>query len=192
MELRAATGQRHTTTGSTQIFMRTRDGVKTSGAFQIAPKTTGLQGSIMSVGLLADRGNIIAFRSSGGTIINERTGAERSGGFVQAEDRHISKGSDCDRRNQDVGKSTSDSPRDVRKHKLRHLEPCLCCQAEIVVEQLELTLLPSRELLAVVAAYVPRTERAPNHESSLGGVSKFSTDHMFMGEDGTPAAIFSW
>ena len=42
VELTLATGQRFTTTGSTQIFMRTRDGVNVSGDFQTDPKTTGL------------------------------------------------------------------------------------------------------------------------------------------------------
>ena len=50
MELWSATGQRFTTTGSTQNFMRTRDGVSVSDDFQIAPKTTGLQRSKMLVG----------------------------------------------------------------------------------------------------------------------------------------------
>ena len=30
---------------------------------------------------------------------------------------------------------------------------------------------------------------SPHHESSLGGVSKFATDYMFMGGDGTPITI---
>ena len=51
---------------SAQICMRTHDGVNLSGGFQIAPKTSGLQKLIMSVGQVADRSNIIAFRSSGG------------------------------------------------------------------------------------------------------------------------------
>ena len=52
--------------------------------FQIAPKNTGLQRSIISVGQVCDRGNIITFRSTGGTILNEFTGNriefERAGG----------------------------------------------------------------------------------------------------------------
>ena len=42
--------------------------------FQIAPKNTGLQRSIISVGQMCDRRNIITFRSTGGTILNEFTG----------------------------------------------------------------------------------------------------------------------
>ena len=66
VDLRSATKQ--------QIFMRTRDGVNVSGAFRIAPKTTSLQRSTVSVGQVADRGNIIVFRSSGGTTFNDMTG----------------------------------------------------------------------------------------------------------------------
>ena len=38
VDLRSATGPRFTTTGSTQIFMRTRRGVNVSGDFQIGPR----------------------------------------------------------------------------------------------------------------------------------------------------------
>ena len=37
---------------------------------------------------------------------------------------------------------------------------------------------------------VPRKE-SPHHESSPGGVSKFATDYMFMGEHGTPITILA-
>ena len=32
---------------------------------------------------------------------------------------------------------------------------------------------------------------SPHHDASLGGVSKFDTDNMFMGEDGTPITILA-
>ena len=51
--------------------MRTRDGVNVAGDFLIAPKDTGLQRSIIPVGQVCDTGNIITFRSTGGTILNE-------------------------------------------------------------------------------------------------------------------------
>ena len=54
--------------------LRTRDAVNVASDFQIAPKNTGLQRSIISVGQVCDRGNIITFRSTGGTILNEFTG----------------------------------------------------------------------------------------------------------------------
>ena len=34
-------------------------------------------------------------------------------------------------------------------------------------------------------------KESPHHESSPGGVSKFATDYMFMGEDGTPITILA-
>ena len=34
-------------------------------------------------------------------------------------------------------------------------------------------------------------EESPHHESSPGGVSKFATDFLFMGEDGTPIIILA-
>ena len=40
------------------------------GDFQIAPKDTGQQRSIISVGQVCDSGNIITFRSTGGTILD--------------------------------------------------------------------------------------------------------------------------
>ena len=33
---------------------------------------------------------------------------------------------------------------------------------------------------------MPSVKESPHHESSPGGASKFATDNMFMGEDGTP------
>ena len=50
IELRSATGHQFTTTGNTTICLHTRDGINASGDFQIAPKNSGLQRSILSVG----------------------------------------------------------------------------------------------------------------------------------------------
>ena len=87
MELRSATGHQFTTTGNTTICLRVRDGVNVASEFQIAPKNTGLQRSIISVGQVCDRGNIITFRSAGGSILNEFTGNrikfERAGGVYR-------------------------------------------------------------------------------------------------------------
>ena len=89
VELRSATGHQFTTTGNTTICLRTRDGVNVVSDFQIAPKNIGLQSSIISVGQVCDRGNIITFRITGGTILNEFAGNriefERAGGCVSAE-----------------------------------------------------------------------------------------------------------
>ena len=45
-----------------------------SGDFQIAPRISGLQRSIISDGQVCDRGSIIKIRSIGGTILNELSG----------------------------------------------------------------------------------------------------------------------
>ena len=50
VELRSATGHEFTTTGNTTICLGTRDGINVSGDFQNAPKDTGKQRSIISVG----------------------------------------------------------------------------------------------------------------------------------------------
>ena len=87
MELRSVTGHQFTTTGNTTICLRTRNGINVAGDFQIAPKDTGLQRSIRSVGQVCDRGNIITFCSTGGTILNEFIGNriefERAGGVCR-------------------------------------------------------------------------------------------------------------
>ena len=87
MERRSATGHQFTTSGSTTICLRTRDGVNVASDFQIAPKDTGLQRSIISVGQVCDRGNIITTSSTGETILNDFTGNrtefERAGGVYR-------------------------------------------------------------------------------------------------------------
>ena len=37
----------------------------------------------------------------------------------------------------------------------------------------------------------PKGKESPHHDASPGGVSKFATDYMFMGEDGTPITILA-
>ena len=53
----------------------------------MAPRDTGLQRSITSVGKVCDKVNIITLRSTGGTILNEFTGNriefERAGGVYR-------------------------------------------------------------------------------------------------------------
>ena len=87
VELKSATGHQFTTTGNTTICSRTRVGVNVASDFQIAPKNTGLQRSIISVGHVCSRGNIITVRSTGGTIFNEFTGSliefKRAGGVYR-------------------------------------------------------------------------------------------------------------
>ena len=76
VELRSATGHQFTTTGTTTICLRTRDGVNVASDFQIAPKNTGLQRSIISVGQVCDRGNI-------DEITGNRIELERAGGVYR-------------------------------------------------------------------------------------------------------------
>ena len=83
VELRSATGHQFTTTGNTTMCLRTRVGVNVAGDFQNAPKDTGLQRSIIPVGQVCDRGNIITFRSTGGYSVSSLATAlsfERAGG----------------------------------------------------------------------------------------------------------------
>ena len=137
-ELWWATGPRFTTTGSTQIFMRARHGVNVFGDFQIAPKTTGLQGSIISVGRVADKGKIIVFHKW--TIFIEVTGNriefERVGGVCRLKDRDISTESDWERWNQDaVGLRAR--VRGLSAAQLATPGTVLDLASEIEVEQLE-------------------------------------------------------
>ena len=87
VELEWTSGRpRFITMGSTQIFMRTCRGVNVSGDLQIAPKTTGLQRSII--------GKLIVFHRSCGTLFNKVTGTqikfERAGGAYRLKGRDIS------------------------------------------------------------------------------------------------------
>ena len=123
VDIGSATGQRFTTTGSTQIFMRTRDGVNVSGDLQIAHKTGGLQRSIISVGQMADRGNIIEFRSSGGTIFKEvtdnRIEVERAGDVYRLK-AHTSAKSATGTSGTNMLMGFEQEPAGLRKHNPRH------------------------------------------------------------------------
>ena len=106
VELRSVTGHRFTTTGNTTICLRTRGDINVSGDFQVAPKETRLQRSIIPVGQVCDRGNVIVFRIAGGTILNEvtvhRLDFGRAGGSVLAESRHVGEEDVWNWRRQDV------------------------------------------------------------------------------------------
>ena len=73
------------------------------------------------------------------------------------------------------------------KRNPQDLEMCLHCRVKVTVEQHELTHLPFET--GVDTADVPRVKESPHHESSPGGVSKFTTDYVLMSEDGTPITI---
>ena len=65
----------------------------------------------------------------------------------------------------------------------------LVLPSEAAVEQHELTHLPFRNWCR---HKVPAKDKeSPHQESSPGGVSKFATDNMFMGDDGTPITILA-
>ena len=87
VELRSATGHQCTTTGNTTLSLRTRDGINVASDFQNSPKDTRLQRSIISVGQVCDKGNVVTFRSTGGTMLHEFTGNQiefdRAGGVFQ-------------------------------------------------------------------------------------------------------------
>ena len=192
MELRSATGHQFTTTGNTTNCLRTGDGVNVASDFQIATKNTGLQRSIISVGQVCDRGNIITFRSTGGMIFNEFTGNrikfERAGGvyrLIAGTTARMQSGP-CEVKvlmgiEQDAAGAAE----------AQHARPgiVLVLPSEAEVEQHELTHLPSRSWCGHCVR--AKGKESPHHESSPGGVSKFATDFMFMGEDGTPITILA-
>ena len=193
MELRSATGHQFTTTGNTTICLRTRVGINVAGDFQIAPKHTGLQRSIISVGQVCDRGNIIKFRWTGGTILNEFTGNriefERLGGVyrLRADTSAKTKSGTGGVKvlmgfEQDTASAVEAQP--VRPGNV----PVLPSESE--VEKHELTHLPFRNW----CRHCVRAEgkESLHHESSPGGVSKFATDYMFMGEGWNANHHSSW
>ena len=152
--------------------------------FQVAPKNTGLQRSIFSVGQVCDRGNIISFRSTGGTILNEFTGNrlefERAGGLyrlITGTSARMQSGPGEAKVlmgfEQDAAGTAEAQPGRPG------IVPVLPSEAE--VEQHEFTHLPFRSWCRHCVR--AKGKESPHHESSPGGVSKFATDYMFMGED---------
>ena len=190
VERRSATGHQFTTTGNTTIYLRIRDGVNVASDFQIAPKNTGLQRSITSLGRVCDRGHIITFRSTGGTILNEFTGNriefERAGGvypLIAGPSARMQCGPGKVKVLMGFEQDTAGAA------EAQHARPgiVLVLPSEAEVEQHEFTHLPFRSWCRHCARAKGR--ESPHHESSPGGVSKFATDCMFMGEDGTPITI---
>ena len=162
--------------------MRTRDGVNVSGGFQIAPKTTGLQKSIMSVGQVADIDNIIAFRSSSGTISNERAGGrievEAFGGVYSL------KADTYGRRAHATGLTKMLIVLGLESAEPAEAPPAApetvpVLPSESEVQEHELTHLPLRCWCRHCVR--AKGKESPRHESSPGGVSKCATDYMFNG-----------
>ena len=124
-------------------------------------------------GQVCDRGNIITFRSIGGTILNEFTGHriefERAGGVYR-----LIAGTSAKRDAAGTAEAQPASPGIV---------PVLASDA--LVEQHELTHLPFRSWCRHCVR--AKGKESPHHESSPGGVSKFATE----GEDGTPIIILA-
>ena len=192
VELRSATGHQFTTTGNTTICLRTRHGVNVASDFQIAPKNTGFQRPIISVGQVCDRGSIVTFRSAGGTILNESTGHqiefERTGGVC----RLIASTSARMQSGPGEAKVLMCFERDAAgAAEAQPARPGIVpvSPSEAEVKQHELTHLPFRSWWRQCVR--AKGKESPHHESNPSGVSKFATDCMFMGEDGTPITILA-
>ena len=179
VELISATGHQFMTTGNTTICLRTRDGINVS--------------AIISVGQVCDRGNIFTFRSTGGTILNEFTGNriefERVGGICRLKadasaKMYPGKGGakmlmDFDQDGADTAEAQLARSGNV---------PVLPSEAEVETTRTNAFVFPK---LVQDAACVPKARKAHNHDASPVSVSKFATDYMFMGEDGTPITILA-
>ena len=190
LEWSPATGHQLTTTGNTTICLRTRDGVNVASDFQIAPSNNRLQKSINSVGQVCDKGNIITFRSTGGTIFNEFTGNriefERAGGMYRRRAGTSAKMQSGPGEVKVLMGFEQDAAGAAEAQPARlGIVPVL--PSEAGVEQHELTHLPLRSWCRHCVR--AKGMESPRHESSPGGVSKFAKDPMFMGEDDTPITI---
>ena len=139
---------------------------------------------------MCDRGNIITFCSTGGTILNEFTGKriefERAGGVYRLIAGTSAKKQFGSGEVQVLIGFEQDAAGAAEAQPARPgIVPVLPSEAE--VEQHELTHLPFRSWCRHCVR--AKGKESPHHESSTGGVSKFATDCMFMGEDGTPITI---
>ena len=144
------------------------------------------------MGQVCDRAKIITFRSTGGTILNEFTGNriefERAGGvyrLIAGTSARVQTGPGEVKvlmgfEQDAAGDAEAQPPRP-------EIVPVLPSEAE--VEQHELTHLPFRSCCRHCAR--AKGKESPHHESSPGGVSKFATNYVFMGEDGTPITILA-
>ena len=144
--------------------------VTESGDFRIAPRTLGMLEAVISVGQVADRGNVIVFRSSVGTIFNERTGGQRefqgSRGLCRLK----------------AATSAKLTPATRGANMLMRLERTCGCTACYTWN--------CGRGAKRVGSRGTRVN-TPTFSAGPGGVSKFATDCMFMGEDGTPITILA-
>ena len=180
VELRSATEHKFTATGNTTIYLRTRDGVNVSSAFQITPKNTGFQRSIVPLGQVCDGDN----EFTGGTILNEFIGNriefERAGGvyrLIAGTSARKQAGSGEIK----VVSFEQDAASDADAQPARTGNvPVLPSEAR--VERRELTHFQFRSWCRHCVR--AKGKESPHHESNPGGVSTFAPDLMFMGEDG--------
>ena len=127
---------------------------------------------------MCDRGKIITFRSTRGTIVNEFPGSR-----IEFESFLV-----CRLRAGTSAKMKS-GPGEVKM--LLDFEQDTAGAAEAQSSRPGIVpVLPSEAEAAADIAYVPRARRVYTM-SRPSGVSKFATDYMFMGEDGTPITILA-
>ncbi len=70
----SATRHRFNTLGAAAMVLDCVGGPSVQSMFQVAPKNSGLQNTIISVGEVTDKGNVVVFRSTGGSIVNLGSG----------------------------------------------------------------------------------------------------------------------
>ena len=150
------------------MCLRTRDGINVARDVQIAPKKTGLQRSIISVGQVCDRSNIIIFRSTGGTVLNEFSGNriefERAGGVYRlradtsAKNTYGTAGAKML-----MGFMQDTAGAEAQPARLGNV---LALPSESEVEQHELTHLPFRNWCRHCVR--AKGKESPHHEASLG------------------------
>ena len=148
--------------------------------FRVHPRTLDWKGRLSRWDKCATEA-IITFRITSGTILNEFTGHriefERAGGVYR-----LRAGTSAKMRS---GPGEVEVLMGFEQDTAGAVEPVLPSEAE--VDEHELTHLPSRSWCRHCVR--AKGKESPHHEPSPGGVSKFATDHMFMGEDGTPITI---
>ena len=137
---------------------------------------------------MRDRGNIITFRSTGGTILNNvlnRIEFERVNGVDRVADTSgkLKPGSNGIKMLPNFKQDSAGAD----EAQLAKLGNVLVLPSEAEVEQHELTHLPFRSWCRHCVR--AKSKESPHLESGPGDESKFTTDYMFMGEDGTPITI---
>ena len=167
-------------------------GINVASDFQIAPNDTGLQKSIISVEQVCDKGNIINFRSIGGTVLNKFTGNriefERAGGVYWLK-TDASKKTKSGKGGVKMLMGFEQDITDAAEAQLARPGHLPVFPNEGEVEQHELTHLPFRNWCRHCVR--AKGKESPHHEASPGGVSKFAADYMFMSEDGTAITILA-